>query len=272
MTRRGIKHWTKLALQPEYRVDYAYRAELDRIKSVPRYTPLESDLLGPRFQIVDGASFLSSYHEIFQRQIYAFEAATATPRIIDGGANVGVSVVYFKQAHPASRIVAFEADPAIFKTLEANVRGAGYDDVELINKALWNEDTEIEFCAEGADAGRLPRSLEGSTANKIRVPAVRLRPYLTAPVDLLKLDIEGAETSVLLDCADLLGNVHSLFVEYHSFQNEPQELDVILKLLKTSGFRVYIQTATCPRQPFLKASHYLGMDLQLNMFGTRAEA
>ncbi|MDO8477676.1 MAG: FkbM family methyltransferase [Candidatus Rokubacteria bacterium] len=259
----------KLAFRSDYRDLCASRAELARIKSAPRYTPLVSEILGSRLQIVDGASFCASYHEIFEREIYAFRPASDAPLIIDGGANVGVSVLYFKKHYPKSRIVAFEADPTVFSVLEANLHKAGHGDVQLINKALWKEDTVLEFCIEGADAGRIPREDDRRQPKKIRVPTVRLRQYLTDPVDLLKLDIEGAETEVLLDCADLLKNVSSLFVEYHSFLHEEQRLDVVFQLLRTAGFRIYVQTVTCPSQPFIKISDHLGMDLQLNIFGTR---
>jgi FkbM family methyltransferase len=267
----SLREWTRRALRQESHADDDVRAELARLRAAPRYAPLSSELLGFRFDMVDGASFCACYEEIFGRGIYAFEPATATPLIIDGGANIGVSVSYFKKAHPGSRIIAFEPDPHIFRILQTNMRTAGYDDVRLINKALWNDDIEIEFWNEGADAGRISRLHDDAQPRTSSVPAVRLRPYLTEPVDFLKLDIEGAEVEVLLDCADQLGNVRHLFVEYHSFAGEEQRLDVLMSLLKASAFRVYIQTAICPPQPFLRTPHYLGMDLQLNVFARRAE-
>ena len=51
------------------------------------------------------------------------------------------------------------------------------------------------------------------------MPTCRLRDYLTQRVDLLRLDIQGAEVDVLLDCADLLGHVQYLAVDYHSVLN-----------------------------------------------------
>ncbi len=265
----SLKEWTRRALRQESRTDDDVRAEIARLRAAPRYTPLSSDLLGSRFEMADGASFCACYEEIFGHGIYAFEPETATPRIIDGGANIGVSVAYFKKMYPGSRIIAFEPDPHIFRILQTNVRTAGYEDVQLINKALWNSDTDIEFWNEGADAGRISRTHDDTQPRKSSVPAVRLRPYLTERVDFLKLDIEGAEIEVLLDCADLLPNVRHLFVEYHSFAGEEQRLDVMLGLLKTSGFRVYVQTAICPPQPFIATPDYLGMDLQLNVFARR---
>jgi FkbM family methyltransferase len=265
----SLRDWTRRVRRPESRTEDDVRAELDRLRSAPRYTPQASDVLGSHFDMVDGASFCACYDEIFGRRIYAFEPETTSPFIIDGGANIGISVAYFKKTYPDSRIVAFEPDPDIFRILQSNVRSAGFEGVELINKALWHAETELAFWNEGADAGRISRPRDDTQPRKSRVPAVRLRPYLTERVDFLKLDIEGAEVEVLLDCADLLPQVRHLFVEYHSFAGEEQRLDLVLRLLKASAFRVYIQTAICPPQPFVATPEYQGMDLQLNIFAKR---
>jgi hypothetical protein len=98
---------------------------------------------------------------------------------------------------------------------------------------------------------------------------VRLRDFLDSPVDLLKLDIEGAGTDVLLDCANRLTDVGAVFVEYHSFAGSEQRLDVLLSSLKSAGFRVLIQTEMCPPQPLIERRNYLGIDLQWNVFGVR---
>ena len=99
--------------------------------------------------------------------------------------------------------------------------------------------------------------------------ARRLRDLLDREVDMLKLDIEGAETEVLRDCAAELHCVKNLFVEYHSYLNQPQTIDEILGILKASGFRVYLESDQQLRQPFLWRPIKLGMDLRLNIFAYR---
>jgi hypothetical protein len=88
-------------------------------------------------------------------------------------------------------------------------------------------------------------------------------------VDLLKIDVEGSETDVLLECAGKLQQVDRIFVEYHSFSERPQSLDRLLGILRESGFRYQIQTERAARCPFIERSEYLGMDLQLMVFGKR---
>jgi FkbM family methyltransferase len=268
--RREIRDWRRR------------RAEVARLERLPRFTPARTSLTGDDVELVDPASFLWTYHEIFRDEIYAFGADDAGDgaglRIVDGGANIGLSVLYLKRRFPRSRIVAFEPDPALFEVLERNVARAALADVELVPKALWSSDGELAFAADGADGGRLggdePAVAAGdgaarSTRATFRVPTTRLRPYLEHRVDFLKLDIEGAETEVLSDCRDLLGNVRRAYVEYHSPVGAPQTLHTLLALLAEAGFRVHIAPVAVSRQPFLAREVHAGFDLQLHVFALR---
>ncbi len=85
---------------------------------------------------------------------------------------------------------------------------------------------------------------------------------------MLKIDIEGAELDVLMECQDELHNVRNIFVEYHSFKANPQQLGTLLDLLENNGFRYQIQnTAFVSKQAFVKKREEYGMDMQLNIYG-----
>src|SRR5262249_62206976 len=103
-----VKHWARLAVRTDYR---RRTTEIQRLRKTPRYTRTNTNLLGERFEVVDAESFLSIYDQIFVREIYRFESSDDAPFIIDGGANIGASVLYFKKLYPKSRIIAFEPDP-----------------------------------------------------------------------------------------------------------------------------------------------------------------
>jgi len=264
-----LKHLTKLAIRSDYREPYSRTKELERIKNAPRYTHLSTNLLDLPLNLIDSLSFYYSYLEIFQKEIYAFKTNENYPFIIDCGSNIGLSIIYFKQLYPKSRILGFEADPSVFQVLQSNILSFGLDNVSLINKAVWSSETFLEFKIEGADAGRVARDIELDKEEHIQVPTVRLHNYLDQTVDFLKLDIEGAEIDVILDCSRHLKNVENIFVEYHSFVGEEQRLDELICVLKKSKFRIQIQTQFCSSQPLLNQQKQLGMDLQLNIFGYR---
>ncbi len=241
------------------------RWELRRIEQIPRYNRGVTSLFGPGFEFVDSASFLFIHHELFHKHAYEFQTDRPAPRIIDGGANVGLSLVYFKKLYPESTVLAFEADPLIHSVLTANVASLGLKGVTLRNEALWDQPGSVRFLSDHADAGRVG---DGDTG--VEVPSLLLQEVLDQPVDLLKLDIEGAEYRVLKTAQESLAQVDRLFVEYHSHTDKPQELAGLLQVLADSGFRYYI-TAPCvySPKPLLRRESYHGFDMVLNVYGVR---
>jgi hypothetical protein len=138
----------------------------------------------------------------------------------------------------------------------------------LNNKAVWIHDGGVEFEVEGGDAGAIRD--EAASSELLSVPTIRLRDLLDDPIDLLKLDIEGAETEVLIDCTGALTNVERLFVEYHSFAEEEQRLDALINVLQEAGFRLHLHPELVADRPFVERPYHAGMDHRLNIFAYRA--
>jgi len=265
---RTLRQWRRRWIDGTDREKALTEAELSRLRALPRYQPTVTEMLGCRVEMPDAASFVEMYDEIFVRKIFAFPSGHDAPRIIDGGANIGLVTLYYKKIYPHARVVAFEPDADIYEVLARNVGHWGLADVELHHMALASEEKARQFMAEGSYAGRIAR--DGDPVDRT-VQTVRLRSWLEKPVDMLKLNIEGAETEVLLDCADLLGNVRFAIVEYHSFAKETQNLVDLLRVLRDAGFRVHINPVRSPlRQPLIQREIVLGMDLQLAIYAYRS--
>ncbi len=234
---------------------------------VKRYERINNvKFLGFIFDIPDLQSFIWQFKEIFVDEIYKFNSNNKQPIIFDCGANVGTSCLYFKQLFPNAKIKAFEADPMIGSVLQSNLSKNGINDVEIINKAVWIDDNGIDFGSEGADGGSI-----NASNNKIKIESLRLKDFLEKEekIDLLKIDIEGAEYEVLIDCKDDLKNVQNIFVEYHSWNSATQKLSEILSIFETNGFRYYIEDISKRKHPFVNHNQDVNMDLQLNIFGYR---
>lgn len=240
---------------------------LYKLKST-NYT--ESELWGKPIRITDSFWYLHSLRELFVDEVYRFKSSKDSPYILDCGANIGLSAIYFKKLFPKAKIVAFEPDNKIYDILQSNLKAFGYSDVVAENKAIWIKEAVLEFSSNGALGGRINENGEEASNPQnetIKVNAVRLADYLTKEVDFLKMDIEGPEVEVLQDCSHLLGNVRNLFVEYHSSPAKEQELDTLLTLLKNAEFKVYIKEAwnNLP-YPYLSNEYKPYYDLQLNIF------
>ncbi|MCX6150418.1 MAG: FkbM family methyltransferase [Ignavibacteriales bacterium] len=234
----------------------------------PRYAPEKISFLNYTVDVPDCLSFVNQVKEIFADENYKFHSTNSAPVIYDCGANIGISCLYFKQLFPLAKIKAFEADPKITQLLLQNLNQNHINDVEVIAKAVWINDAGIEFSSEGADGSSVY-----STGKKIKIESIKLKDILQSEqkIDLLKMDIEGAEIDVLRDCGDSLANVENIFVEYHSFVNNKQSLDEILQILSANGFRYFIKPEADRKYPFINRFNKNNpeMDLQINIFGYR---
>jgi FkbM family methyltransferase len=256
------RHLVRLVREPEYRTLARLEATLG---GRPRYQPGHARARGMELAFPDAASFLSSYHEIFVAGHYAFLWPDRPLRLLDLGANIGLSVLFFKRAHPQAEILALEADPGIFAYLERNVRGNGLGDVELLQRAAWDRDTRISFRSDGADGGRAVAT--GGGQGSAEVGAIDIAAFVARrPFDVIKMDIEGAEAVVLPACRAGLARARFVAVEYHSSVGEPQSLAEILAVLKGCGFRVHVREAITSPAPFVSVRAHAGFDLQLNLF------
>jgi FkbM family methyltransferase len=240
---------------------------INKLKLLPRFVEGKVILFDKEIHYPDAASVISTYNEIFVEEVYKFRSENSNPLIIDLGANIGLSIMYFKQIFPDAEIIALEADPKVFLYLEKNISVFNWNGVTIINKAAHNKDTTLKFFSEGADGGRV------SENGEVTVDAIDIQKIFpeNRVVELLKIDIEGAEVSVLERCAEKLEMVKKIFIEYHSSVDiVPQQLSKILTILESIGFRYNIQHVYDTHTPFIKKdTNSNGFDLQLEIFAWR---
>lgn len=235
------------------------------LKHLPQGPLSNIDWKGGKLWFIKSWELMHSFEEIITEEIYQFKAASDHPRIIDCGANIGLSVLYFSRLYPKAQIIAFEPDDQNFDLLQKNVTSYQLSNVQLEKKAIWTHNDTITFESTGGQGSKIG---EGSG---ITVPCRRLADLLQEPVDFLKIDIEGAEFPVIRDCAQVLKNVKHLFLEYHGKINQSQELTEMLNILHQAGFDYYIkEAADNVNHPFVRNEKLQGFEQQLNIFAVRA--
>lgn len=182
------------------------------------------------------------FREVFLSREYFFEARSAQPVIIDCGANIGMSVLYFKYLFPHARIIAFEANPSAFRLLEKNMSANGIRDVEPHNAALSDREGEISFFVS-SDPGTLHGSTRGDRGGSVEltVKATRLSQCLRRQqeVDLVKMDVEGSELSIVDELVEssTLRRVGQYIVEYHHrIDGDRSVLADFLRKFETNGY------------------------------------
>lgn len=207
------------------------RARLAGARTAPLHTP------AGELQVRSWGTDVLMVADVLFRGDYAFpfplledhRPGERPPLIVDAGANVGSATRYFLQRFPAAMVVAIEPDPGNFALLEANC--SAHPRAVLINRALWPESTRLvldhSLAAECAVRTHLPTSpsspTRSSTCSPESSPAscdtLTMQELIAChgPVDLLKLDIEGAEAQLFAPGRDLswLEQVASIVIELH---------------------------------------------------------
>ena len=171
-----------------------------------------------------GRNDLEVLHEIAMDDEYQAADQVEARTIVDLGAHIGLATLRLLAANPAARVVAVEADPMLARRLRANVCGLPVTVVHAAVSAYAGERTFFR-----ADRSSWTNSLEQllPCQERITVQSITLEGLIAAlgleQIDLLKIDIEGAEWEVLRD--GIPGSVRSIVGEFHAHGGrKPSEL------------------------------------------------
>jgi FkbM family methyltransferase len=151
------------------------------------------------------------------------ELTSARPWIIDGGANIGLSTLYFKSRYPDARIVCFEPHPLSFSYLRRNLDANSLADVEAHPVALGLRRAEATLYGNGLSASIDLHEGEDVAASGRAPLTVAMRPLSEFigggdEIGIVKLDIEGYEGPVLADIANSLQRIRRVVIEYHRWR------------------------------------------------------
>jgi len=185
------------------------------------------------------------YRDVFLSGTYFFKTNILNPVIIDCGANIGMSVLFFKWLYPNSIIYAFEPSPSIFEMLQKNISANKLENVFCYNVALADKTATVQFFEPDGIAGSLTGSLshERNDGTPVEVQAMPLSAFIRenniTSIDYLKMDIEGAETAVIneMAAAQTMDLIKQAGIEYHhQIAGQNASLGHFLKTVELAGF------------------------------------
>ncbi|MEM9421262.1 MAG: FkbM family methyltransferase, partial [Pseudomonadota bacterium] len=228
-------------------------------------------------EYLDDHALWTLINEILVDQEYYFETEECSPLIIDGGANFGMSSIYFKKLYPGAKIIAFEPVPSLYDIAKRNIENSKYsEDIRLINKGLSSTEGKAQFyrSQQYSMAGSLTsrRVAFGDKIDTFPVDTVRLSRFLDSDVDFLKLDIEGSEGDVLLEAGESLAAVKEMCVEWHLHKEDKvsSSLDAVLSMLSKLGFIYQIgKSGNFSKQSKYKPMQYVEKPGTLNFWARR---
>ncbi|MBA2500668.1 MAG: FkbM family methyltransferase [Chitinophagaceae bacterium] len=183
----------------------------------------------------------ATFEEVILKEEYKLPGDFKPLTIIDAGANIGLTSAYFASKYPAASIVSLEPDLENFNWLKNNVKL--YGNVHPMLAGLWNQSGHlvITHTNEGNNAFRvevLPGYQEGSIAALTVSEIMRLQNWKT--VDLLKIDVEGAEKEIFEKNTDWLPKVKMIALELHD-RFKPGCADAVFAATGKYNFTFYLQ-------------------------------
>jgi FkbM family methyltransferase len=139
--------------------------------------------------------------------------------IVDAGANIGDSTVWYLNRFPEATVIAIEPDPENFRMLEKNCRPYG-DRAVLIQAALWHNDEDVLRMVDSTMA--IAKSVSkgagdnGADCRCISVASL-LKLSSSGQIDIFKCDIEGAELELFSNGSEeWLPRVRNIAIELHT--------------------------------------------------------
>lgn len=185
---------------------------------------------------------LGTLYEVFVEKIYADHPPTAGKTVLDIGANIGDTAVYF--ASRGARVIAYEPDPEMCELARRNVAGNGLAaDIRNVGVGAATETLQLSATPDGADTlsrtlfpGSMPADGLHPACLPIQVVAFADVLRELGSVDVLKIDCQGCEYPSFRSLTTAnLQRIEHVMMEYHGESSE------LADKLRAAGFSVRLK-------------------------------
>jgi FkbM family methyltransferase len=169
------------------------------------------------------------FHEVFTEECYRIPRSLATEArtIVDLGANIGMSTLFLAREHPDAKFVCLEPNPENAELLKCNVAWMG-NRVSVIECAIADTNGETVFSdSDWSWGGRLGSVDSGHRTVRCMTMDRVLKSEGIESVDILKVDIEGAESLIFRNQPEWCRRVNSIVIELHDGYTFPQFADAV---------------------------------------------
>jgi len=173
---------------------------------------------------IESTKFQDPYS--YEAEVSRCLAETSGQLFVDIGANIGRYTILLAPRY--QRVIAIEPEPNNMVALKRNLQGAGLGNVTFVQCAISNANENVELFF-----GRHPGThtiVSPTYERSIEVPAKTLDNLLSLEqsIDLIKLDVEGAEWKVLSGAKAIMGRIRSWLIELHDLERR-EELESLMR-------------------------------------------
>ncbi|MEQ8521625.1 MAG: FkbM family methyltransferase [Vicingaceae bacterium] len=163
------------------------------------------------------------FEEIFLDSQYEFNALPKDAKyLIDAGANVGLSALFFQRKYPDAEIICIEPEDKNYRQLVINT--GHYETVSHINGALWNKKTNLSLHQDNKAEWSFSVQANLSNKNTNTVQSITMQDVIARwdmdIIDIVKLDIEGGEKDLFSSDYEWIKKVKYLIIEFHQIDGQ----------------------------------------------------
>lgn len=154
--------------------------------------------------------------------------------VVDCGANVGYSSIYFLNRFPQCRVLAVEPEPGNVALLRKNLEPYG-NRVDIVPAGVWSARTKLVIVPREEAWATQVRAAQSDEKGDLEAVDMTTLLHRTGAerIDLLKMDIEGSEAEVFSgDVHAWLPRVRTICMEIHGKRAE----EVVLRALTAYEF------------------------------------
>jgi len=176
------------------------------------------------------------FHEIFQGDCYHIPQSwrDGVNSVVDLGANIGLTTLFFTRYFPLAHFVCVEPDPTNVRLLLHNLANLGKQAL-VVEGAISDRSGEVGFSDGGWSWGG---AIIQDQSQGRRVRSYNMREIIAlipaGTIDILKVDVEGEERNIFADSRDWLQRVGLIVIELH----HPYSLDLFRRDIEWAGFQV----------------------------------
>lgn len=135
---------------------------------------------------------------------------------IDAGANVGFfSLLAAKLVGPSGRVISFEPNPAVFAQLQSNAALNGFAWIDAHQKGLFDREGNGTMFVPDTNCGA--GTMRPGGDNGVAISLVRMDDIVKGEIDLLKIDVEGAEVAALRGAQRVLSGCPAVVCEISEY-------------------------------------------------------
>lgn len=189
-------------------------------------------------------SDIDVFYQVYYHNYYSFNYdhyIKDIKTIVDGGANIGLASTYFKGLFPDSTIIAIEPETSNYTQLKKNT--GAYEGIHCEQAGIWNKSCflKVEDKYNSGNWGFVVEEVADEKESNVKGISIEdiMKKYNLQHIDILKLDIEGAELELFQENYQWLSKVKMLIIETHDFMRKGTS-KAVFKAIIDFNFSVHL--------------------------------